>query len=330
VGRFLEDEKRRYVAWKQATSGLADAARRPGEYRGQCRLFCLPQECAEENLFPGIRESVTAYFRRREIKWHDGRDRRPSVHLCDSQVCCVNFLFPFARQPEALGTLLRPLYPDLVEMLPVEDGLYVAHEWIGARNYLHEVSRNGIRTRGANYTSADAIVRFRRADGSVQVVLIEWKYTESPGGTNVRYARSGKDKTTIYRPFYERACCPLDRTSVDRAGFEALFYEPFYQLMRQQFLAHEMERAKELDADIVSLLLIAPAHNGGFRRVTSPALRQLGASATDVRARLVAAPDRYRSVNTEALFARLVTGGVAAMARSGEYIRDRYPWVLQI
>ena len=100
---------------------------------------------------------------------HDGQDGKPSNHMCDSQVCCANFLFPFADKPEALAALLKPIFPNLQEMLPIEDGLYMAFEWIGKDNYLHEVSRNGLRSRGANFTSADAAVRFRCTAGTPRV-----------------------------------------------------------------------------------------------------------------------------------------------------------------
>jgi hypothetical protein len=51
-------------------------------------------------------------------------------------------------------------------MLPIENGQYVAHEWIGQQNYLGErIARNGKRTRGANFTSADAAVMFQQQDG---------------------------------------------------------------------------------------------------------------------------------------------------------------------
>ena len=107
--------------------------------------------------FPKIRQPILAYFARNKIKWHDGQDGKPDNHLCDSQVCCANFLFPFFDKPKALAGLLRPFFPNILEMLPIEDGQYVAFEWIGQQNYLGEkVSRNGKRTRGANYTSADA------------------------------------------------------------------------------------------------------------------------------------------------------------------------------
>lgn len=126
-------------------------------------------------------------------------------------------------------------------MLPVENGYFVSFEWIGAKNYLGEkISRNGKRTRGANFTSADAIVAFRRRDGSRHVVLIEWKYTESYSSHSLKYAKSGTDRTEIYRHLFEQEDCPIDKNLLP--SFDALFYEPFYQLMRQQFLAHEMDR----------------------------------------------------------------------------------------
>jgi hypothetical protein len=146
-------------------------------------------------------------------------------------------------------------------MLPVEDiGRYVAFEWIGQQNYLREkLPRHGKRTRGANFTSADAAVRFENEDGTKQIALIEWKYTESYSSSSYRVARSGTDRTAIYRHLYSRADFPLDKALLP--DFGALFYEPFYQLFRQQALANEMELAGELDADIVSVLHIAPAHN---------------------------------------------------------------------
>jgi len=326
VGTFLESEKARYILWKASTGYLSDGARGPGEYRGREHACCLPPDYAEENLYPGIRESATGYFAR-HAKWHDGRGRRPSVHLCDSQVCCVNMLFPFADQPEALAELLRPHYADIDRMLAVEDGLFVGHEWIGAENYLHEVCRNGVRTRGACYTSADAIVRFRRKDGAIQVVLIEFKYGESYGGANLHYARSGTDRTRIYRWLYDREDCPLEREALAGLGFESLFYEPFYQFMRQQFLAHEMERAHELDAEIVSLLHIAPERNDQFRRVTSPALGGLGTCATGIWAGLVRPRGRFLSVSTESLFGPFPADRFPDMGPWQAYIQDRYPWV---
>jgi hypothetical protein len=211
-------------------------------------------------------------------------------------------------------------------MLPVEDGKYVSFEWIGAHNYLGEkISRNGKRTRGANYTSADAIVIFERTDKKRQIVLIEWKYTESYGRTNLKYAKSGTDRTSIYRHLYDIPDCLIRKEILP--SFDALFFEPFYQFMRQQFLAYEMELAKEMDADIVSLLHIAPAHNLDFRKVTSPTLMQLGNSPTEIWATLVKDETRFKSVCSEDLFGTLSADQTPEIKDWLDYIYARYRWV---
>ena len=325
MGQFLEAEKPRQAAFKASSPYITEAARADGVYKGRPRPFCLPLECAEENLFEEIRAPALAYFARCEIKWHDGQDAKPSNHLCDSQVCCMNSLLPFADRPDALVELLRPVYPTISRVLSMEAGLFVSFEWIGEENYLREKCRTSRRTRGANFTSADAAVMFERQDGLRQIALIEWKYTESYGDTWLRFARSGTDRRQIYAWLYECEDCFLDKSLLP--CFCDLFYEPFYQFMRQQFLAHEMEKAHELGADVVSLLHIAPAHNHDFRRVTSPALGCLGDSAIDVWKRLVKTPYRFASVTTEKLFGRLPVDRLPELATWWDYINLRYSWL---
>ena len=324
--RFLDSEKLAQVAFKAGSTYLTEAARGEGVYRGLPRPFCLPRECAEENLYTGIRSSAIEYFSVQHIQWHNGQRGKPSNHMCSSQVACVNFLYPFANQPRALANLMRPVFPGLAEMLPIEGGRYVAFEWIGQRNYLGErVSRHAARTRGANCTSADAAVCFKRTDGLSQTVLIEWKYTESYPSLSCRYAKSGTDRTAIYRPLYERDDCPIRHDPSPTLGM--LFYEPFYQMLRQQLLAHEMECAHELGAGIVSVLHIAPACNLDFCKITSPYLAAPGASATGVWAKLVQPADRFTSVSTEQLFGWLTAEGLPGMGDWLAYIHGRYPWV---
>lgn len=327
MSSFLQVEKQRQSEFKQQSPTFSAAARSDGLYKNKLRPFCLPVSHAEENLFSGIRETAPAYFTKFGIKWHDGQAGKPSNHLCSSQVCCVNFLFPFHDQPEALAELLRPVFPDLASMLPIENEQYVAFEWIGEKNYLREkISRNGKRTRGANFTSADAAVMFERTDGKRQFVLIEWKYTEAYNGKqSIAIAKSGTDRREIYRWLYDRSDCPLDKRAI--LPFDAFFYEPFYQLMRQQFLAHEMERAQELGAHRVSVLHIEPAQNTDFQRITSPQLECLGDTVVGVWQRLVTAPDRFASIDTETLFSRMVANPAPEMQAWADYIGARYRWV---
>jgi hypothetical protein len=120
--------------------------------------------------------------------------------------------------------------------------------------------------------------------------------------------------------------CPLKKDLLP--SFDSLFYEPFYQLMRQQFLAHEMEKAKELGADAVSVLHIAPAQNTDFHRITSPELSKLGETVIDVWTRLVRIEDRFISISTERLFSSLFAKRLPEIQEWSDYVSKRYAWVL--
>ncbi|MHC1740163.1 MAG: hypothetical protein AB9897_03515 [Anaerolineaceae bacterium] len=328
MGKFLESEKPKQARFKTESSFFTEPARVDGLYKGNPYSFCLPVELAEQNLAPEIQGTAPAFFFDHGIKWHDGQNGKPSNHLCDSQVCCVNFLFPFADKPTALARVFRSVFPEIERMLPIESGQFVSFEWIGQENYLKEkMAWNSRRTRGANFTSADAIVMFERTDKKKQIVLIEWKYTESYSGNCLKIAPSGTDRSQIYRHLYESSDCPINKERLP--SFDSLFYEPFYQFMRQQFLAHEMEEAHELGADVVSVLHIAPAHNHDFRRVTSPELLALGETATGVWTRLVSPSGRFISVNTENLFGNLSLAQIPEMKSWLEYIHARYSWVIE-
>ena len=295
MGKFLEAEKIRQTILKRTSNYFSDAARDDGIFGAKAYAHILPEASASENLYSEIRESAGKHFADFGIQWHHQR-----ANLCSSQICCVNFLYPFATRANALKALLLPLYPTLKHMLPIEGDYYVTFEWIGHENYLGERMRHsGTRTRGANFTSADAAVMFERNDGTRQIVLIEWKYTESYSSLSKEVATSGTDRKLIYAHLYERSDCPFDKDLLP--NYAALFYEPFYQLMRQQMLAHEMERVHELGASEVTVLHIAPKCNRDFLKITSPDLVGLGESAIGVWKRL-AKQGKFVTVNTEDLF----------------------------
>ncbi|MFQ5884662.1 MAG: hypothetical protein ACE5IO_06140 [Thermoplasmata archaeon] len=326
MGKFLESEKERLTTFKQESGYFSNDSLADGFYRTKYRPYCIPRERSSENLFADIRNSAVNYFTKYEIKWHDAINKKPSNHLCDSMVSCVNFLFPLADKPMALKELFRSLFPTIEEVLPMErEGLFLALEWIGEENYLGEkVAKHGKRTRGANFTSADAAVMFQRKNKKKQIVLIEWKNTESYSPTPLKISRSGTDRTKIYEHLFLREDFPLKKELLP--SFDSLFYEPFYQFMRQRLLANEMEKARELDADIVSLLHIAPAMNKEFQRVTSPPLADLGETVIQIWKDLQRVPNRFHSISTEEMFSRFPIQDFPALDPWWDYITSRYSW----
>jgi hypothetical protein len=275
------------------------------------------------NIFPGFREEVMEFVKSRRIKWHDGTCDRSIV---SSQVACLNCFFRFINDPVALGGWLSKLYPDLKEVLPISssaeralpDGSqpFVTFEWIGQRNYLNEL-RWG--SRGQNCTSVDVVFRFRTIDGKIHIVIVEWKYCEDYHKAQYeRISINGTDRVSIYRPHLELDGCQL---ALGGTTFEDFFFSPLYQMMRLQLLASAMEREREMDADIVSVLHIVPRANDGLLNAELSQNIAPGKTVGDVWSN-VTIPGRFKSVATEDLIPMLVTSGAEPVW--SEYVRKRY------
>ena len=235
-----------------------------------------------------------------------------------------------------LAAVFKAIYPGMRTPLPMVEGdisiedqhPYLSFEWIGLRDYLGETLRKpGRRTRGANYTSADFAFRFLRADDRVQIVLGEWKYTEYYGhedkGTN-------QIRLDNYSEAFQRS--PGVFTRKDEQLYRSLFFEPFYQLMRLQLLAQEMEANHEMGADLVTVLHIHPAANTEFtERVTSKYLsdRFTGQGVMDTWKQLVDRT-RFATVSVEHLLQLIVKARSMADPTWVRYLQTRYTFAPRI
>ena len=341
---FRDREKKRYESTRHHFFGPEASAY--GTYRGLARSFCLPNDSSHENLYKAIREEAITYFNRRAIPWHDGLDGRrlPSNHLCCSQSCCINFLFPLSSRPGLLRRVLMHIYPDIKDVLPLEGDrravedqpLYIAFEWIGLKDYLGEhAGRRGARTRGANYTSADFAFRFRQKDGKTHLVVGEWKYTENAGSADYGTAISPTDRKperriATYLPAFTRPDGFFK--GYDQGLYHALFIGACYQWLRLELLAQEMETWKEMNADVVSVLWICPEANDEFRhKATIPTYlkhRYPDASIFEIW-RELAGNRRFREISTERFRDILIeeagTEG-PEMEEWTTYLTSRYGW----
>lgn len=252
-----------------------------------------------DNLEPSIREAAADYFGRlHQITWH-----RHAAHGLSSQSCCLNFLMPLATRPDLLSRIVGDaLAIAPPEMLVVEEGAFgqdwfVGFEWIGRKDYLNEAAATGARTRGANATSADAVVRFRH-EGRVETLLIEWKYTERYGAP-----LDPKGNATRMRRYQDLAFAPAGPIRSDLGlKVEDFFWEPFYQLLRQQMLASRMQAAREDGADRVRVLHISPSGNRDLHKVTAPALRPFGDDAFETFSAVLVDPAAFIGRTTEQVF----------------------------
>ncbi len=300
---YTQHEKSKAATWKRTTPTLPEAARadaayvdKDGQARGPDRDFCVPPAFSNLSLLPEVREPALALFAALGIPWHAGIDGGPSNHLVSSQVQCVNALGQMVHDPQrvklAFGELLG-----IDEVLEVEPGRFLTFEYIGPEDWFGE-SPGVPRTRGAHCTSVDAAFLHRAHDGVIELVLIEWKYTES-----YRARTPDPVKDQVRRTRYADAVAdPMGPIRSDVLPFALLLDEPFYQLVRQQLLAHALEQHGVLGASRVRVLHISPTGNTAYQRsLARPAHRTLGSTVSEVWKKLLRAPERFQTVDS-ALF----------------------------
>jgi len=276
---YREDER------KKAVDIRAALFRDPGAgiFSKKERDFVLQDPML--NLWAGIRDDVIRYFDENHIAWWMGdKKNEPTGHLLSSQVACINHLY-FARQRKDVATaILQNVSGEIGEAVKLDDG-YVEFEAIGSKNYLGERSH----TRGANSTSVDAIMVGKKKDLSNVLVLIEWKYTEE-------YREQDKyipARSNVYNKLLKMDHCPIDTTD-----YESLYYEPFYQLMRQTLLGWKMVQAGEYKCDEYIHVHVIPENNVELRgRVTSPKLK--GDSMAEAWKSVLIASERYKVISPE-------------------------------
>ncbi|MEH6791111.1 PGN_0703 family putative restriction endonuclease [Parasphingorhabdus sp.] len=313
--------KREYLQQEQFFAGCAEAET---GYRGQA--VRLMPHCHEANFHPDYRKRIADSFSFSDdetqlIGWHTHAN-----HGASSQVCCVNFLFPFVDRPDLLGRWIghvlgiKGAQPEVIERRNGEDH-YVAFEWFPETDYLNEASKDGKRSRGSNSTSVDAAVRYRLGD-EMRLLLIEWKYTESYPSRRGSTAMSG-DLTRIarYQKIWQRPHGPI-RADLD-VRLEEFFLEPWYQLLRQQMTAYHAEIDPLSIFDRATLLHISPKDNIALRSAKGE-LARFGEDAFDVFQEMIdpAFRDRFISMDTSEAFSCLRSWPDATWS---PWLSQRYP-----
>jgi hypothetical protein len=324
---FLSGEKKLQTSWKLTSKTIPRAAKKPGLYRNRMYPFCLPLEYAHYNLFQGIREDALDTFNRHSIIWHGSAlPGLPSNHLCSSQIFAVNLLFPFIDKPEALADTLRPYFPDINRMLQVEDKRFVAFEWIGKTNYLHEEPRIGeYRKRGVGNTSIDAMMMYETDTHEKVMLLIEMKYSESYGVSYKRFRSDGSDRIERYEDFFYDAASPIDRNIAP--NLEDFLYEPFYQLLRHTLMASQIRLIEHTKISRVQVVHLVVSRNHDLLAVTSPRFRSLGSTTYEVWQKLLKDPRSLSLIPVESLFKTIEWGKYRDMEPWALYMRERYSFL---
>ena len=319
---YITDQRFLAAAWKTRTTELPDGAKASAAYVRDGRTgsaevdFCLPASYAAHNLLPDVRERAIELFKELGIPWHAGVDGGPGTHLLSSQVQCVNALTLMVDDPSRITRGFAGVV-DVGEVLQVEPGRYLTFEYIGPTDFFGEAPGGG-RVRGARCTSVDAAFLHRAPDGLTELVLVEWKYTES---YRLRSPEPVKDE--VRRRRYAAAVDDPDGpVDASLLPFDLLLDEPFYQLVRQQLLAHALERAGV--ADRVRVVHVLPPENEAYQQsLARPEHRALGATVSEVWQRLLRRPDRFTSMDPAAFLAPDVTSEEYVLRYAPDVVWDQ-------
>ncbi len=322
---YSRQEKSRAIAWKNSTMTLPAEARAAASYvykdgnaDGPPHEFCLPAGFADHNLLPDVRGQALALFAELAIPWHAGVAGGPSNHLLSSQVQCVNALTAMVHDPARIATAFGELL-GVAEVLEIEHGRYLTFEYIGPTDFFGEAP-GGDRIRGAHCTSVDAAFLHGDVDGVIELVLLEWKYTES---YRVRKPDPGKDAVRLKR-YGQAVNDPAGPVRSELLPFALLLDEPFYQLVRQQLLAQALEQAGAEGAGRVRVLHVLSPDNLAYQRsIARPEQLGLGPTVSEIWQKLLRHTNRFTSVDSKIFLDPAITSRDYVLRYAGDVVHDQ-------
>lgn len=278
---YREDERKKIIDKRE------DIFKDPGNglFFGKERDFVLSDPII--NLWEGIRFDAIEYFERNKIGWWQGKTEEPTGHLLSSQMACVNHLYIVRQRKDIATKILEALDSQICEACIVDDG-YVEFEFVGEKQYLKEKAF----TRGANCTSIDAVMMGLTKDGMKKMFFIEWKYTETYSTENKYIEARSK--------IYDALITEPDSPFINGIIPSDLYYEPFYQLMRQTLIADQC--AKNADHGIASYMHIhiVPEKNYELKNnITSPNLQ--GTDIHDVWKNILKDSSKFKAMSPKEL-----------------------------
>ena len=250
-----------------------------GEYKNIPRKFVL--EKSELNLWGGIRDDAIKYFKTNNISWWGSGDS-PTGHLLSSQVACINHLYFLRQRSDIASAVLSKIENQIKKAVTIDNG-FVEFEMTGSQ----KLGKEKLLTRGANCTSIDAMMIGETLDQKLILFLIEWKYTEFYSRQSKLSGKPGRTRWEAYLELLHDVDCPISHRS-----HKDLFYEPFYQLMRQTLLGWEMVKRKEYGVDDWIHVHVIPEENKKLKEdITSPDLT--GSNAEEAWKNVLRDPEKY-------------------------------------
>lgn len=246
-----------------------------GKWRGKPYPHILPSEKWQYNLFEAIRDSAIQCFERNYIAWHQQRH-----NLLSSQILCVNLFFPLRQHLDVIQSFLSSHFSNVERIIDID------FEYVGPceKDYFNEGGG-----RGQNRTSSDIAIIWEDKSNNKSMLLLEFKFTESDFGECGKQGNPNRGRCqsasraiegpneNCWRAIRKRTYWDIILSNDSPFRREALtaerycpFRYDFYQLMRNQLLAHCIETDPQADFSRVDFGVIYHADNEALLRMARP------------------------------------------------------------
>jgi hypothetical protein len=222
------------------------------------------------NLWGMIEKEARDYFKNNGKSWwkiakedlskYEGlsdkelSDEFPTGNMLSSQVSCINHLFILRENPYWVTTILQNIDNRINGVEKIDNG-YIEFEKMEGKNE-NPLNEGKNRKEGSKSTSIDAIMVGRKNDGKNILILIEWKYTETYEDQKCKFFPNYAPHQG-YIKMLQDDDCPIK----SQEDIMDLFYNPYYQLMRQTLLGWRMIKLNEYNCDEYINLHIIPQEN---------------------------------------------------------------------
>jgi len=267
---FKERMKELQIKYKTGVLSITER----GKWRGRRYEHILPENSWSLNLWSGIRKEAQRYFSENEIAWHTQRH-----NLLSSQILCVNIFFPLRQHLDVLKHWLESCQFDVEEVAGLD------FEYTGPKNYFNE---KGVR--GQNMTSSDLAITWLDEAKRKNLLLLEFKFTEpdfgqcsKQGNPKPERCFSSKkimaspqtecyrveDKKRRYWEYVLSSESPFLKERLIADSYCPFRYD-FYQLMRNQLLAHCIQSDPEAGFHRVEFGVIYHTDNDDLLRMSHP------------------------------------------------------------
>jgi hypothetical protein len=319
------DKRMREQQSQYKTAALGIIAQ--GKWKSTKYPHILPEGKWDLNLWDSIRKEAQLYFGENNIAWH--KDKH---NLLSSQVMCVNTFFPLKKHLDVLQPWLS------IHFSNVGNVVDLGFEYIGpeGKDYFNE--KGG---RGQNRTSSDVSITWLDKAKRKNMLLLVFKFTEPSFGEcgkkgnpdRSRCLSSNKvvasPQTQCYRAEVGRTYWDIIPTSESPLRKERLtadrycpFRYDFYQLMRNQLLAHCIQADNKSGFDIAEFGVIYHADNDKLLGMSHPFGRErnpLVAWPT-----LLKNPDTFHAFTVQNLIGTIETRLLDDLLGWRTYLKQRY------